>query len=540
MVSEIKLPNRQQLDLLLSRANTKYRLIALLMMDAGLRVTEVVRLQVKHVRPMEQQLVVFSLKKRKHSRDKFRKVPITGRIIEAYANYRRKAKGVDWNDPDAFLFPPSDQSAQLHLSRKSVYRRIMKYTNRTVTPHMLRHYYATRMANNGEDVRVVQKLLGHSSQQVTERYLHVDEQRLRQAVRGIEQERNLLRRVWQKLHRPPPVLVFPAQRGMTSFHVGRKEELGRLHGLSEKRVNVLLLGPQGIGKSHLLDNYADVRRAIIRPKALESAYADPAGDAPQKAKRASVYHRERIIRMDDFRSPKKTLAGLLLTLFDDDKDEVLRLLLEVEQREQLERIATKESIKRLCELAVDATKPKEFTLVFDDLTDITKYGVRILEMLKNHFHIIAAARRIKIEHATFLSNFERIELQPLSRPETLELASRLAQPFTERIEDFEAFLNRVWENTQGIPLFVVELVERLGKEPVVSLEVLHEVRHTASKSEIDFSIPLIVAFSSLMALRYMGSELGHHSGAFRLLGGLALIVAIFSRRIFQALKRRFV
>ncbi|MCO6493356.1 MAG: tyrosine-type recombinase/integrase [Phaeodactylibacter sp.] len=158
MATDIPLPTRQQLNLLLSRANAKYQLVALLMMDAGLRVTEAVRLQVKHVRPMEQQLVVFSLKKRQHSRDKFRQIPITSRIIEAYANYRRKAKGVDWNDPEAYLFPPSDQSGQLHLSRKSVYRRIMKYTNNGVTPHMLRHYYATRMANNGEDIRVVQKL----------------------------------------------------------------------------------------------------------------------------------------------------------------------------------------------------------------------------------------------------------------------------------------------------------------------------------------------------------------------------------------------
>ena len=44
MVSSFPLPSRQQLDLLLSRANAKYQLIALLMMDAGLRVTEVVRL----------------------------------------------------------------------------------------------------------------------------------------------------------------------------------------------------------------------------------------------------------------------------------------------------------------------------------------------------------------------------------------------------------------------------------------------------------------------------------------------------------------
>ncbi|MCO6489883.1 MAG: hypothetical protein J5I98_15815, partial [Phaeodactylibacter sp.] len=107
-------------------------------------------------------------------------------------------------------------------------------------------------------------------------------------------------------------------------HVGRKGEMEKLHGLVEKHVNVLLLGPQGIGKSHLLDNYADVRQAICTPKAPESAYADPAASATRQTKRASVYHRERIIRMDDFRSPKKTLAGLLRSTELTPKSDTLR------------------------------------------------------------------------------------------------------------------------------------------------------------------------------------------------------------------------
>lgn len=497
----------QQLEQLLQSLNKKYRLITLLMADAGLRMTEVVRLQIKHFDFSQRMLSVTSLKKKPSAKDKIRMIPLTNRIMEALTAYweQLRAKG-----PEDYLFPPSSQSQQPHLSRKMVWRRLKKHSQGQIHPHMLRHYFASRIVNEGNDIRTAQKMLGHASQQTTEIYLHVPQQRMQVAINSIEPRSSLLLKAFSKLFRftpsTPPVDVIPAPIGLTSYHVGRKQEQLQLQSLVKKQVNVLLLGPQGIGKSHLLDNF-------------------------QLGK---------IIRVDDFRSPKKTLGGLLLELFDHDKDKLMEMLFKIHSRADLEKLATRESIKRLCELAIQATAHKEYTLVFDDLTDITKYGVTIMEKLKNHFIIIAAARRIKLEHRSFLSNFEKIELSPLSRPESLELIQRLSHPLLERITDYEAYKNRIWEDTQGIPLYIIELIERLAKEPTISPSAMAEIRHGASKQEIDFTLPLIVLFSSLMVLRYLGNELGDNAGALKLIGGLALLVAIFSRHIFRTLKRKFV
>ena len=84
------------------------------------------------------------------------------------------------------------------------------------------------------------------------------------------------------------------------------------------------------------------------------------------------------------------------------------------------------------------------------------------------------------------------------------------------------------------------MTDRLSKEPHITFDTLDTIKHNGSKKEIDFSVPLVVAISSLLVLRYLGSELGHNAGAFRLIGGIALVVAFFSSRIFKALKRKYV
>jgi integrase/recombinase XerD len=499
----IKLVPHHHQEKLASLKNLKYRVIALLMLDCGLRVSEVVTLKVKNFNFLHNSVTVESLKKRGAAPPRLRSIPLSQRLLEALAQYFERYK--NRHDPEAYLFPAGKGSSQPHLGRKQVWKRLKKYSDGLVHPHMLRHTFATRVVNSGNDLRVAQKLLGHKSQTTTEIYTHVEETQLRQAIQSIETDSWFIR-LRRRLFPPRRIHVMPLEKGMTRFHVGRKMEVQRLAELSSKKVNVLILGPQGIGKSHLLDNYSHGK----------------------------------ILRIDDTSYPKKMMASMLLTLFKGDKEAVAKALYgDLDLEKDLEAIITKDSAKRMVELLIQITQPKEYTLLFDDLTNVTRNQVTYLEKLKNHFHVIAAARRMKIEFSSFLTNFERIELPPLSRPETIELISKASAHFLERIEDFEGFKNHIFDSTQGNPLFVLEMIERYEKEPFIAAEHTRDIRHTAAHPEIDMMVPLIVLLSCLMLLRYAGGEFETDGDAFRLIGGIFLILAIFSRNIFKLVKRKF-
>lgn len=503
IVTEFHYLTDRQSDLLLSRIgdNSKYRLITLLMMDAGLRVSEAISLQFDNLRFREKLIRVRTLKKRN---EQYRDVPMSSRIMETMAKYLGQYKG-DKNDGQSWLFP----SQESHLGRKAVwafYDRMRKKDPelKNLHPHALRHTFATRLVNSDVNLLTAKELLGHGTIQTTEIYTHIPSEVLRNSIKAIEAKPNFLTKLYRKMTGYKSVQVIRLGNQHKSILVGREKELIEIQNLSEKMVNILIKGQQGVGKSQLLDNI-DVKD-------------------------------RKVVRMDEIKSVKTALTNFALHVLGNDKKELCDLLFESETA--MKTRVTKDSTKNLVDLLIRITEKGEYTVIIDDVTDITPTGVKVLELMRNHFHIIAAARNVKIDKSGFLTNFQMIEMGNLKRAESLELIHRLSFDVMDSIEDYELYKNHIWEQTNGNPQFVYELIERYRKEEYIANETVREIRHNAANPEIDFTPVVLVALGSLILLRYLGRELGEDG--YQLIGGIALVFALFARQFFRVFRRRFV
>jgi len=141
----------------------------------GLRVSELTELRVDQVN-LRQGVVRITGKG-----DKERLVPLGEEAVDWLVQYMREARGeLLKGRPSDALFPGNRPVA---MTRQTFWHRIRHYALRAgirkhLSPHTLRHAFATHLLNHGADLRVVQMLLGHSDLSTTQIYTHVARQRL--------------------------------------------------------------------------------------------------------------------------------------------------------------------------------------------------------------------------------------------------------------------------------------------------------------------------------------------------------------------------
>lgn len=150
-----------------------------LLYATGMRVSELVNVPVKNVDMKMQYVIVMG----KGSKE--RMLPLGRTALHYLEHYLSVVR-------PQLLHGKPDAAAELFvtgwggpMTRERFYEIIVAYgksagISKHVTPHMLRHSFATHLLNNGTDLRIVQELLGHADISTTQIYTHLDVERLRE------------------------------------------------------------------------------------------------------------------------------------------------------------------------------------------------------------------------------------------------------------------------------------------------------------------------------------------------------------------------
>ncbi|MGL4497111.1 MAG: tyrosine recombinase [Beijerinckiaceae bacterium] len=154
-----------------------------LLYATGLRVSELVSLPATAAGGVEPFMIV------RGKGNKERLVPLNEAARRAAANWREARGAMTGTGASAWLFPADSESG--HLTRQAFARDLKLLAgaaglrSRTISPHVLRHAFASHLLQNGADLRVVQELLGHADISTTQIYTHILDERLKAMVRDL-------------------------------------------------------------------------------------------------------------------------------------------------------------------------------------------------------------------------------------------------------------------------------------------------------------------------------------------------------------------
>jgi integrase/recombinase XerD len=181
-----KLPNilsQEEVARLINASSSLFqRTLLMVLYGTGMRRAEIARLKIAHID--SQRMIIHVVDGKGH---KDRDLPLSPTLLENLRVYWRRLK------PRIYLFPSRMyRDHEQPISDKTVWVACTEAAKKcglrkAISPHLVRHAWATHLLEAGTDLRTIQLLLGHEDLEVTARYLHLSAQHLQKVANPIEE-----------------------------------------------------------------------------------------------------------------------------------------------------------------------------------------------------------------------------------------------------------------------------------------------------------------------------------------------------------------
>ena len=175
--------SREEVARLIDAAGTLFRrTLRMTLYPTGMRRSELACLKVSDI---DSQRMILRVVEGKGGKD--RDLPLSPALLETLREYWR------WRMPKTYLFPSRDprRGPEQPISDKTVWIACNEAAHRAgirkrVTPHTLRHSWATHLLEAGTDLRTIQVLLGHGDLETTAQYLHLSQRHLQMVTNPLD------------------------------------------------------------------------------------------------------------------------------------------------------------------------------------------------------------------------------------------------------------------------------------------------------------------------------------------------------------------
>ena len=160
----VVLSKEEVMAILVKIPNPKHRLLIALLYGTGLRIGELLKLRIEDI---DGSRLMIRVRQAKGRKDRY--VTLSARLLGMLREYWKRYR------PEGYLFPGDRSGTYSETSVRMILRKACRAAGirKRVTPHTLRHSYATHLLEDGVDLRYVQELLGHSRPETTMIYTHV-------------------------------------------------------------------------------------------------------------------------------------------------------------------------------------------------------------------------------------------------------------------------------------------------------------------------------------------------------------------------------